>query len=1182
MINKIKQFLGLESIENKLNRFENINKALQSSDTELDLLAEDFYSNKNNFDKALKDPDNLVIQNRIKEKYDLFIKGHKQNIKKAKIIYDSLKKEKDSIEKSLNNHKYIRKEPDGKGGWNYVYEEGKDKLIKEETEEELSTLDNYDVVGLDLEDDGDQVKYIEKIFNKLGVKYSRNVASTGTIYYGIDTVDGENFHLRYANHGKGKNGRFLERKTDGNVEYKEGDTIEDIAEKLRDVLPDGKLIQYKQIKKSLAYEKIKKAYQYGKISLNSFNTIIKGLTKDKKTKYSDFILFNEEGKILLLKRSTWEDDHHGAWVIPGGHVDPGEDHKTAAIRELCEESGYAVKEPVLIGTYEDEKCIIHYYTGNIDTKEQHLLLDVAESRDYKWINTTEIFDYPMVFNMQQNIVNLLGLKKDSEYAKILKAESILGEIGGNFKDIIKSALENKKENLSDKYKEKLKVLMQRRDPEGKEKLKGGLADKKTLKQIADKHKVSEEDIKDQLKAGIKVELEHTDDPKKAVEIASDHLWEIPDYYTRLDEMEREAKLKGYYDELELELNHLVDTRNSLFEKSFDNDIISKLNLEIEKAVKDISKLKKIKKLISKDGKLYFSTYYVKEDKEEIDYSKVANDTTMIFDDVVEGEEVEVVSSKKTIKGVVAGFCFDKKKELHFFCIQDQDGKKVWVNNNSVKSFKRLNKSPKEEFTFIKDLGGSTGAKLVQDAFGNKYVLKKGKDKDHIFAEYNALLAYKALGVDVPNIAKFDQEKGELYTEYIEDTMTLKEYLKTGGPDSLDSAKKYLQRDFAVDALLANWDVIGADYDNILVKFDHSISKLRFIRIDVGGSLDKRAQGGQKSFGPEVKEIDSLLDTSINAQSGKIFSGVDIIKSLENVVSRYKDKVFDYDFSQIYRIAIEKRIDFITKYIKDHEQDNLDYLKDHDFNYKGKLYDFPEDYYGPKISGFYNQLNEFLKVTPEDIEYLRQESLSYKEDIARKKFKESGLMDTEFVKEALNLGCSFTELNAIRDYSGSSYGGINSVAISIINGGIDGNLNFNNDDPSFIDKNKIDKVDFIKLKLLCNALRKMEDSKNPKILKEGLFNRGISVYGADFDNQHEKPNQYIMHQRASSSSWEGSGFSGNTLLKIVGKGVHINEISFHKGSESEILNKPFSLYKTIYHIKEDSNFYGRRVSILQKI
>lgn len=46
----------------------------------------------------------------------------------------------------------------------------------------------------------------------------------------------------------------------------------------------------------------------------------------------------------------------------------------------------------------------------------------------------------------------------------------------------------------------------------------------------------------QIQRGVQVELEHTRDPRIAYEIAVDHLYEIPDYYTRLDQMERAAGL----------------------------------------------------------------------------------------------------------------------------------------------------------------------------------------------------------------------------------------------------------------------------------------------------------------------------------------------------------------------------------------------------------------------------------------------------------------------------------------------------------------------------------------------------------------------------------------------------------------------------------------------------------------
>lgn len=61
----------------------------------------------------------------------------------------------------------------------------------------------------------------------------------------------------------------------------------------------------------------------------------------------------------------------------------------------------------------------------------------------------------------------------------------------------------------------------------------------SIQQIARKHDVDSSAIKRELKMGIKVEFEHTRDPEIAREIALDHLAELPDYYTRLIDMEKQ-------------------------------------------------------------------------------------------------------------------------------------------------------------------------------------------------------------------------------------------------------------------------------------------------------------------------------------------------------------------------------------------------------------------------------------------------------------------------------------------------------------------------------------------------------------------------------------------------------------------------------------------------------------------
>jgi hypothetical protein len=64
---------------------------------------------------------------------------------------------------------------------------------------------------------------------------------------------------------------------------------------------------------------------------------------------------------------------------------------------------------------------------------------------------------------------------------------------------------------------------------------------KTVEQIAKKHRLDVSFIQKQLDMGEPIEHEHTKDHELAMDIALQHLDEIPDYYTRLKKMESDAK-----------------------------------------------------------------------------------------------------------------------------------------------------------------------------------------------------------------------------------------------------------------------------------------------------------------------------------------------------------------------------------------------------------------------------------------------------------------------------------------------------------------------------------------------------------------------------------------------------------------------------------------------------------------
>lgn len=138
---------------------------------------------------------------------------------------------------------------------------------------------------------------------------------------------------------------------------------------------------------------------------------------------------------------------------------------------------------------------------------------------------------------------------------------------------------------------------------------------------------------------------------------------------------------------------------------------------------------------------------------------------------------------------------------------------------------------------VKTLGGSTGAKLMEDADGNQYVMKKGSNtnSDHVKAEYLSNQLYGVLGLRTPDYELYDNNgEAVLLSRFIQGTHV---------PNSSDFAK--MSQGFIADVLLANWDVY--QNDNCLVK--NATGDV--YRVDNGGCLDYRAKGAKKTFDGNV-------------------------------------------------------------------------------------------------------------------------------------------------------------------------------------------------------------------------------------------------------------------------------------------------------------------------------------------
>jgi SPP1 gp7 family putative phage head morphogenesis protein len=171
---------------------------------------------------------------------------------------------------------------------------------------------------------------------------------------------------------------------------------------------------------------------------------------------------------------------------------------------------------------------------------------------------------------------------------------------------------------------------------------------------------------------------------------------------------------------------------------------------------------------------------------------------------------------------------------------------------------------------VRRLGGSTGAELVEDAYGVQYVRKAGASPGHLREEFAAEEAYRLLGVAVPPSRLYARGGAPVkLSRYIAEARTYGQVKAAGGAEYA-RVRGEVAAGFPADALLSNWDVVGLDGDNILV--DKAGTAWR---VDVGGSLRYRAQGGDKgsAWGTYPGELWSLRDPRVNPQTAEAFAGV---------------------------------------------------------------------------------------------------------------------------------------------------------------------------------------------------------------------------------------------------------------------------------------------------------------------
>jgi mutator protein MutT len=174
---------------------------------------------------------------------------------------------------------------------------------------------------------------------------------------------------------------------------------------------------------------IRKARKEGILTETQYIDILKA--RKKSVKFSDVIVFNEQGQILLLKRDA-DDETNDTWVIPGGHVDEGEECEVAARRELSEETGINNTKIEYLGERKTDTAHIKYYRTTIDTNEKFVTLMAGENKRYIWVFPHEIRFFTFPYDMKQNVMELLGVPTMEEFAKASKDK--VSKVMGEFKE----------------------------------------------------------------------------------------------------------------------------------------------------------------------------------------------------------------------------------------------------------------------------------------------------------------------------------------------------------------------------------------------------------------------------------------------------------------------------------------------------------------------------------------------------------------------------------------------------------------------------------------------------------------------------------------------------------------------------------------------------------------------------
>lgn len=113
------------------------------------------------------------------------------------------------------------------------------------------------------------------------------------------------------------------------------------------------------------------------------------------------LIYDKNGNILV------EDRKNPDWPgvsLPGGHVEPGEPFTLAAIREVYEETGLKIENPILCGVKqfqknENTRYVVFFYKSNQFSGS----LTSSNEGEVFWVNRNQLHNYRHVPDFEEHL-----------------------------------------------------------------------------------------------------------------------------------------------------------------------------------------------------------------------------------------------------------------------------------------------------------------------------------------------------------------------------------------------------------------------------------------------------------------------------------------------------------------------------------------------------------------------------------------------------------------------------------------------------------------------------------------------------------------------------------------------------------------------------------------------------------